>query len=113
MLKCMPNYGAKMNSWFLILIHSLPQVPYMKPIQVTTHHRVGQDSSVGTATRYKLNSPGIESQWGARVFAPIQTGPKAHPASCIMGTGSFLGLKRLGHGFDQPPHPQSSDEVEG
>jgi hypothetical protein len=28
---------------------------------------------------------------GARFSAPVQTGPEAHPASCTMGTRSFLG----------------------
>jgi len=69
------------------------------------------DSSVHTATRYGLDGPGIESQRGARFFTPIQTGPGAHPASCIMGTGSFPGVKRLGSGFDHPP--PSSAKVEG
>ena len=41
---------------------------------------VGRDSSVGIATRYGLDGPGIESQWGARFSAPVQTGPGAHPA---------------------------------
>jgi len=30
---------------------------------------------------------------GARFFAPVQTGPGAHPTSCTMGTGSFPGVK--------------------
>jgi len=30
---------------------------------------------------------------GARFSAPVQTGPEAHPASCTMGTGSFLGVR--------------------
>ena len=29
----------------------------------------------------------------ARFSTPVQTGPGAHPASCTMGTGSFLGVK--------------------
>jgi hypothetical protein len=66
---------------------------------------VGRDSSVGITTCYRLDGPGIESQWGARFFVAIQTGPGAHPASYTMGTG----LKRLGHGVDHPP--QSSAEV--
>jgi len=37
--------------------------------------------------------PEMESRSGARVFAPIQTGPWAHPASYTMGTGSLLGVK--------------------
>jgi len=52
----------------------------------------GTDSSVGIATDYGLDGPGIESQWG-RDFPPVQTGLGAQPASCRMGTGSFLGVK--------------------
>jgi len=60
--------------------------------------------SVGTATRYALAGPGIESRWGARFFAPVQTGSGAYPASYAMGTGSFPGVKRPGRGVDHPPH---------
>jgi hypothetical protein len=60
-------------------------------------------SSVGIVTGYGLDGPGIESQWGARFFAHVQTGPEAHPASCTMGTGSFPGVKRPGRGADHPP----------
>ena len=35
----------------------------------------------------------------ARFSAPIQTGPGAHPASYIMGTGCFQGIKRPGCGI--------------
>jgi hypothetical protein len=31
---------------------------------------------------------------GARFSAPVQTGPRAHPAFSSVGTGSFPGLKR-------------------
>jgi len=64
---------------------------------------VGWDSVVGIVTRYRLGGPGIESQWGARFSALIQTGPGAHPVSCTMGTGSFPGVKQLDHGVDHPP----------
>ena len=53
----------------------------------------GPGSSVSIATLYGLDGPGIESRWGARFSAPVQTGPRAHPASCTMGTGSFPGVK--------------------
>ena len=71
----------------------------------------GRDSSVGIATRYGLDSPGIESRLGARFSASVQTGPGAHPASYTMGTASFPGVKRPGRGVDHPP--PSSTEVEG
>jgi hypothetical protein len=47
------------------------------------------DNVVGIATLYGLEGPGIESRWG-RDFPPIQTGPGAHPASCIISTGFFF-----------------------
>ena len=40
----------------------------------------------------------------ARFSAPVQTEPGAHPASCIMGTGSFPGVKS-GRGVTLTPHP--------
>jgi hypothetical protein len=63
----------------------------------------GLGSSVGIANDYGLDGPGIESQWG-RDFPPVQTGPGAHPASCTMGTGSFLGVK-CGRGVLLTTHP--------
>jgi hypothetical protein len=39
----------------------------------------GPDGSVGVATGYGLDGPGIESRWGAIFSAPIQTGPGARP----------------------------------
>jgi hypothetical protein len=71
----------------------------------------GRDSSVGIATRYGLDGPGIESRWGARFSAPVQTGPGAHTASYTVGTGSCPGAKRPGRGVDHPP--PSSAKVEG
>jgi hypothetical protein len=65
--------------------------------------------SVGIATGYGLDGPGIESRWGARLSAPVQTGPGAHPASCTMSTGSFPGIKRPGCGAE--PSTPSNAEV--
>jgi hypothetical protein len=59
-----------------------------------------RDGSVGTALRYGLDGLGIESRWGARFLAPVQTGPGAHPASYTVGTGSFPEVKRPGRGVD-------------
>jgi hypothetical protein len=41
---------------------------------------------------------------GARFFAPVQTGPGAHPASYTTGTGSFPRRKRPRRDADHPPH---------
>jgi hypothetical protein len=81
---------------------SLPKllIPFLSPL-ILPH---GPGSSVGIATGYRLDDPGIESLWGARFSAPVQTGPGAHPASCTMGTGSFLEVKS-GGGVTLTPHP--------
>jgi len=67
-------------------------------------HKTGPDSSVGIATDYGLVGPGIESRWGARFSASVQTGPGAHTASRRLGTGSFPGVK-IGRGVTLTPHP--------
>jgi len=71
--------------------------------------KVGRDSSVGIATRYGLDGPGIESRWGARFSTPVQTGPGVHPAFYTVGTSSFPEVKQPGRGIDHPP--PSSTEV--
>jgi hypothetical protein len=52
---------------------------------------------------------------GARFSEPVQTGPGAHPASCTMGTESFLGVQS-GRGVTLTPHllqvPRSKNRVE-
>jgi len=70
----------------------------------------GLGSVVGIATGYGLDGPGIESRWGVRFSAPVQTGPGAHPASYVMGTGSFPGDKER-PGRDAEPSPSSSAVV--
>jgi hypothetical protein len=66
---------------------------------------VGRDSSVSLVTRYRLDSPGTESHWGAIFSLPVQTCPEAHPASYTMGTGtgSFTAVKRPGRHVEHPP----------
>jgi hypothetical protein len=72
----------------------------------------GPGISVGIATGYGLDGPGIESRWGARFFAHVHTGPGAHPASWTMDTGSFPGVKRPGRGADHPHSPSAEVENE-
>jgi hypothetical protein len=65
----------------------------------------GPSSSVGIATELRAGRSGdripVE---GARFYAPVQTGPGDHPASCTMGTGSFPGVKSS-RGVTLTPHP--------
>jgi hypothetical protein len=49
---------------------------------------------------------------GARFFAQVQTGPRAHPAACTVGTGSFPRVKRPGRGADHPS-PSSAEVTKG
>jgi hypothetical protein len=65
---------------------------------------LGRNTSLGIATRYGLNGPGIETLWGAGFSAHVQTGPGAHPASYTMGTRTFQGVKQPGRGVGNPPH---------
>jgi len=44
----------------------------------------------------------LKNQVGVRFSAPIQIGPGTHPASYTMSIGPFPGVKRLGHGIDDP-----------
>jgi len=61
-------------------------------------HFRGPGSVVGITTGYGYRIPA-----GARFFAPIQTGPGAHPASCTVGTGSFPEVQS-GRGVTLTPH---------
>ena len=47
----------------------------------------GQDSSVGIATRYGLDGPGIESRWGKDFQHPYRPalGPIQPPIQCVPG----------------------------
>ena len=61
---------------------------------------MGRDGSVGIGNCYVFDGAEIESHLGARISAPVQTGPEAHPVSYTMNTGSFLAVKRPGGGVD-------------
>jgi hypothetical protein len=75
--------------------------------------RLGFEIPEWEATIYELEL-GTENrrnriQMRARFSASFQTGLGSHPACYTMSTGTFPGVKRLGHGVDhQSP---SSDEV--
>ena len=89
---------------FAFLMHNDIETLFITVEKVMGIEVVGRDSSVSIASRYGLDGPGIESRWPERYSAPVQTGPGAHRASCTMGTGSFLGVKRPGPDVDHPLH---------
>jgi hypothetical protein len=59
--------------------------------------------SLGTATRYGMDGPGIESRWETNIF---RARPGAYPASYTIGTGSFPGVQQPRCDADHPPHIQ-------
>jgi len=63
----------------------------------------GPGSVVGIATAYGLDGPG-SNPGVARFSALVQTGPEAHPASCTIGTGSFLWVS-CGRDVTLSPNP--------
>jgi len=71
---------------------------------------VSRYSVVGIVTRRDLDGQGIESRFGARFSALVQTGHVAYQTSSTMGNGFIpRGVKRSGLGADQ--RPTSSAEV--
>ena len=66
---------------------------------------MGRYSSDGIGTRYGLDSWGSNPGWGARLSAPVQNVPGAHPASCTMDTSYFSrGLSSRGVALTTHPH---------
>ena len=92
-------YFPQFMSFFCFFHRSLTSVSIS-----SFHLKCGPGSSAGIATGYGLGGAGIESRWGARFSAPVQTGPGAHPASCTVGTGSFPVVKS-GRGVTLNPRP--------
>jgi hypothetical protein len=72
-------------------------------------HFGSQDSSVGIATRYGLDGPGIESRLVGRYFPhPSRPAPGAHPASYTEGIGSLPGQSGRGVAFTTHPYLKPS-----
>ena len=92
------------RAWSKSSVH--PSLRYVETLH--THNNLfswsGPGSSVGIATDYGLDGPGIVIPVGTRFSEPVQTGPGAHPASCKIGTWSFPGVKS-GRRVRLTPHP--------
>lgn len=67
---------------------------------------LGQNGVVGIATRYVLDGPGIESQWGGEGGDFFNTRLKRpwspHSLLCNRYRVPYLGVMRPEHGFDHP-----------
>ena len=93
-------------------LKELDEFTLLAQIKSIPSSRVRRDGSVGIATCYGLDGPGIESRWegGARFSTPVQTGRGAHLAPCTVDTGPFPGGKAAGARRRSPP-PSSSAVV--
>jgi hypothetical protein len=74
--------------------------------KVLTHIIMRAELRRGYSDYLRAGRSGDRNPVEARFSAPVQTGPGAHPDSCTMGTGSFLGKERPGR--DAEPSPPSS-----
>ena len=73
---------------------------FTKPI-----HFGSRDSSVGIATRYGLQGPGIQSRWGDDIFHTRPERPWGPPNLLYNGYRVFTGGKAAG-AWRWPPHPR-------
>jgi len=74
-------------------------------------NEVGRNSSVGIATRYRLDGPGDRVPQEARFSAPVQTRPWGPPTLLYNGYRVFLGVKSAG-AWRWPPIPSSAEVKE-
>jgi len=65
---------------------------------------VRRDSSVGIATGYGLDGPGIESRWGGEIFRTCPYRPWGPPSLLHDGYRAFPGVKERS-GRDADPSP--------
>jgi hypothetical protein len=65
--------------------------------------RGGRDISVGIATRYGLDGPGIESRWVGDIFRTRPDRPWGPPSLLYSGYRVFPGVNRQGLRVDRPP----------
>jgi hypothetical protein len=81
---------------FIICFIQLSEILFIKRNVAISLASVGQDSSVGMATRYRLDGPGIKSWWWGNfpyLFRPA-LGPTQSPIQCV--PGFFPGGKSAG-----------------
>ena len=100
-LQCTPKLASGLQPESIpphyLILRTIARRSYNLP---TARDIGGRDSSVGIATRYGLDGTGIESRWGVRISASVQTGPGANTPYYTMGTASFLGVEGPGRGVD-------------
>jgi len=71
---------------------------------------LGRDSSVGIATRYGLNGPGIESRWGEEIFRTRPDRSWGQPSLMYNGYRVFPGGKEAWGDVNRPPPSSATIE---
>jgi hypothetical protein len=59
---------------------------------------------VDMGTRYRMEGPGDRNPVGVKLSSLVQIGPRAHPSSYTIGTGSLL-KRQNGRGVVLTPQP--------
>ena len=65
------------------------------------------NSVTGTMTRYRLDSPGIQSRWWGDFCARPDL-PQGPPSLCTLVTGSLPGVMGSQRGADHPDHSSAA-----
>ena len=91
-------------------LRSIWLVFYDGILRSVTVIKVGRGSSVGKATGYRLDGPGIESRWGGEIFRTRPDRPWGPPNLLYSGYLVFPGGKER-PGRDADPSPSSSAVV--
>jgi hypothetical protein len=73
-------------------------------LNIHCHYHKGTPQRSRYSDLLRAGRSGDRIPVGARFSTLVQTSPRAYPASCTMGTGSFLEVKPPGRGVDHPPH---------
>jgi len=100
-----------MKLTLLLIYFAFVGLNMLRILYFNSTYAVGRDSSVGTATRYVLGVPGIESRRGRYFSHPSIPAVEITPSSYKVGNGSLLGVKRPRRGLDYPP-PTSAEVTE-
>jgi hypothetical protein len=110
------RYPRRVNVFPLCSPPAIPILHYLSPINNSHLSHVilyiilssTRGSPLGIFLMYnglflRSGQSGDRIPVGARLSAPVQTGPAAHPDSCTLGTGSFPGVI-CGRGVTLTPH---------
>ena len=113
---CLPNLFVRISREYKFLFEVLLKILLWLSalgycIIIVLVEDVGRDSSVGMATRYGLEGPGIESQWGGKIFRTRPDRPWGPPSLLYNGYRVFPEGKAVG-AWRWPSTPSSAEVKE-